>query len=71
MTLSTVIGFLAAVCTTAANFPQLRKAWVSRQKRLLKAIKGLDLPALTEDPLSIVGTSHECDAPLDLMSWKD
>jgi len=49
MTLSTVVGLLAATCTTAANFPQLRKAWVSRQtddislKMLLLLASGLGL----------------------------
>ena len=26
-TFATVIGLVAAACTTAANFPQLKKAW--------------------------------------------
>ena len=49
MTFSTVIGLLAAVCTAAANFPQLQKAWVSRQtndlslKMLLLLASGLAL----------------------------
>jgi MtN3 and saliva related transmembrane protein len=30
-TIATVIGVAAAVCTTAANLPQLKKAWVTRQ----------------------------------------
>lgn len=30
-TLATVIGLTAAVCTTAANLPQLKKAWVTGQ----------------------------------------
>jgi len=28
---ATVIGLAAAVCTTAANIPQLKKAWVTGQ----------------------------------------
>lgn len=28
-TFSTVIGLAAAICTTAANWPQLKKAWVT------------------------------------------
>lgn len=28
-TLATVIGLVAAACTTAANLPQLKKAWVT------------------------------------------
>ena len=49
MTFTTVIGLLAALCTTAANFPQLRKAWVTRQtddislKMLLLLASGLGL----------------------------
>jgi MtN3 and saliva related transmembrane protein len=30
-TFTTVIGLAAAVCTTAANLPQLKKAWTSGQ----------------------------------------
>jgi MtN3 and saliva related transmembrane protein len=30
-TIATVIGLTAAVCTTTANLPQLKKAWVTRQ----------------------------------------
>jgi MtN3 and saliva related transmembrane protein len=30
-TLGTVIGLAAAVCTTAANLPQLKKAWTTGQ----------------------------------------
>ena len=30
-TIATVIGLTAAVCTTAANLPQLKKAWVTCQ----------------------------------------
>ena len=30
-TIATVIGLTAAVCTTAANLPQLNKAWVTGQ----------------------------------------
>ena len=30
-TIATVIGLTAAVCTTAANLPQLKKAWTTGQ----------------------------------------
>jgi MtN3 and saliva related transmembrane protein len=30
-TFATVIGLAAAVCTTAANLPQLKKAWTTGQ----------------------------------------
>jgi MtN3 and saliva related transmembrane protein len=30
-TIATVIGLTAAVCTTGANLPQLKKAWVTGQ----------------------------------------
>lgn len=30
-TFATVIGLAAAVCTTAANLPQLKKAWETRR----------------------------------------
>jgi hypothetical protein len=30
-TVATAIGLAAAVCTTAANLPQLKKAWVTGQ----------------------------------------
>ena len=30
-TFATVIGLAAAVCTTAANLPQLKKAWITGQ----------------------------------------
>ena len=30
-TIATFIGLTAAVCTTAANLPQLKKAWVTGQ----------------------------------------
>jgi len=30
-TIATVIGLTAAACTTAANLPQLKKAWVTGQ----------------------------------------
>jgi MtN3 and saliva related transmembrane protein len=30
-TFATVIGLVAAACTTAANFPQLKKAWTTGQ----------------------------------------
>jgi len=30
-TIATVIGLTAAVCTTAANLPQLKKAWATGQ----------------------------------------
>ena len=30
-TVATVIGLTAAVCTTAANLPQLKKAWTTGQ----------------------------------------
>ena len=31
ITFATVIGLAAAVCTTAANLPQLKKAWTTGQ----------------------------------------
>ena len=30
-TIATIIGLAAAVCTTTANLPQLKKAWITRQ----------------------------------------
>jgi MtN3 and saliva related transmembrane protein len=48
-TFATVIGLAAAVCTTAANMPQLKKAWITRQtddlslKTLLLFVGGLAL----------------------------
>ena len=30
-TFATAIGLVAAACTTAANFPQLKKAWTTGQ----------------------------------------
>jgi MtN3 and saliva related transmembrane protein len=30
-TIATVIGLAAAVCTTVANLPQLKKAWITGQ----------------------------------------
>jgi len=30
-TVATVIGLAAAICTTAANLPQLKKAWTTGQ----------------------------------------
>jgi MtN3 and saliva related transmembrane protein len=30
-TIATIIGLAAAVCTTAANLPQLKKAWLTGQ----------------------------------------
>jgi len=52
-TIATVIGLSAAVCTTTANLPQLKKAWVTRQtddlslKTLLLLGSGLaTLPSL-------------------------
>jgi uncharacterized protein with PQ loop repeat len=30
-TFATLIGLVAAACTTAANFPQLKKAWTTGQ----------------------------------------
>jgi MtN3 and saliva related transmembrane protein len=30
-TLATVVGLAAAICTTAANLPQLKKAWTTGQ----------------------------------------
>lgn len=29
--IATVIGLAAALCTTAANLPQLKKAWITRR----------------------------------------
>ena len=67
MTFSTVIGLLAAVCTAAANFPQLRKAWLSRQtddlslKMLLLLASGLALwvayGVIHEDIVIVLGNS--------------
>jgi MtN3 and saliva related transmembrane protein len=48
-TIATVIGLAAAVCTTAANLPQLKKAWTTGQtedlslKTLLLFASGLSL----------------------------
>jgi MtN3 and saliva related transmembrane protein len=48
-TVATVIGLAAAVCTTAANLPQLKKAWTTGQtddlslKTLLLFASGLSL----------------------------
>ena len=48
-TVATVIGLVAAVCTTAANLPQLKKAWTTGQtddlslKTLLLFGSGLSL----------------------------
>ena len=48
-TFATVIGLAAAVCTTAANLPQLKKAWTTGQtddislKMLLLLACGLGL----------------------------
>jgi MtN3 and saliva related transmembrane protein len=48
-TVATAIGLAAAVCTTAANLPQLQKAWVTGQtddlslKTLLLFASGLVL----------------------------
>lgn len=54
---------------TPTEFPGEGDGTVTPQA-LTKAIKSLNLQALTEDPLSVVGKSYECDAPLDLLSWK-
>jgi MtN3 and saliva related transmembrane protein len=49
ITFATVIGLAAAVCTTAANLPQLKKAWTTGQtddlslKTLLLFVCGLVL----------------------------
>jgi MtN3 and saliva related transmembrane protein len=49
ITFATVIGLAAAVCTTAANLPQLKKAWTTGQtddislKMLLLLACGLGL----------------------------
>lgn len=46
---TTVIGLAAAICTTAANLPQLRKAWTTGEtddlslKTLLLLTSGLGL----------------------------
>ena len=48
-TFATVVGLAAAVCTTAANLPQLKKAWTTGQtddislKMLLLLACGLGL----------------------------
>jgi MtN3 and saliva related transmembrane protein len=48
-TVATAIGLAAAICTTAANLPQLKKAWVTGQtddlslKTLLLFASGLVL----------------------------
>jgi MtN3 and saliva related transmembrane protein len=48
-TFATVIGLVAAACTTAANFPQLKKAWTTGQtddislKMLMVLASGLAL----------------------------
>ena len=48
-TIATVIGLTAAVCTTAANLPQLKKIWITGQthdlslKTLLLFGSGLSL----------------------------
>jgi len=48
-TLATIIGLSAAACTTAANLPQLKKAWVTGEtddlslKTLLLLASGLIL----------------------------
>ena len=48
-TVATVIGLAAAICTTAANLPQLKKAWTTGQtddislKMLLLLACGLGL----------------------------
>jgi MtN3 and saliva related transmembrane protein len=48
-TFATVIGIAAAVCTTAANLPQLKKAWTTGEtddislKMLLLLVCGLVL----------------------------
>ncbi len=48
-TIATIIGLSAAVCTTAANLPQLKKAWVTGEtddlslKTLLLLASGLIL----------------------------
>ena len=49
-TIATVIGLAAAVCTTAANLPQLKKAWITGQTIFVDG--GLTLYADFREPWS-------------------
>ena len=39
-TVATAIGLAAAICTTTANLPQLKKAWVTGQRPKTKPKEG-------------------------------
>jgi MtN3 and saliva related transmembrane protein len=79
-TFTTVIGLAAAVCTTAANVPQLKKAWATRQtddlslKTLLLLAFGLGLwvayGMLQEDIVILLANSISLALAVGLVSLK-
>jgi MtN3 and saliva related transmembrane protein len=79
-TLATLIGLAAAVCTTAANVPQLKKAWATGEtddlslKTLLLLASGLGLwvayGVLQEDLVILLANSISLALALALVSLK-
>lgn len=80
ITLATLIGLAAAVCTTVANIPQLKKAWITGEtddlslKTLLLLASGLGLwvayGVLQEDMVIIVANSISLALAVALISLK-
>ena len=58
-TIATVIGLAAAVCTTTANLPQLKKAW-SRAERADRSAGGSYQLTLAWWPCTAASTDSEC-----------
>lgn len=77
---TTVIGLAAAICTTAANLPQLRKAWTTGEtddlslKTLLLLTSGLGLwvvyGVLQSDVVIILANSISLALAAGLISLK-
>jgi KUP system potassium uptake protein len=73
-TFATVIGLVAAACTTAANFPQLKKAWTTGQTdeavvpigKFMKKIKKDQIPRVPGTAVFLTRTQQ--DVP-PVMVW--
>ena len=78
--LTTIVGVLAALCTTASYIPQVRKTWQTRQtddlslRMLLLLAAGLSLwivyGVLNKDAVIVVANSASLGLLASILYWK-
>ena len=62
-TFVTVVGLAAAVCTTGANLPQLKKAWTSGGFPVRYGLFGPEPPGESVGSVSTVSSARDFSSP--------